>query len=166
MKTKEKTPNQLIADFMGFNYRDETYMFGNSTLGTIPISQKQKMKPDGTPFITSIYRDDSAYNTGKRRVEIDVWIDWNPQKDWNDLMPIVENIEKMGYSVSISNQNTDIWSVHSDSHVTKVRGAFGKLYSKNVAPEGISLDHKEMSKLETAYTAVVDFITWYKNLSK
>jgi len=163
---KTKTSSQIIADFMGFNYRDETYMFGNSTLGTIPISQKQKMKPDGTPYKTTFYRDDSDYNTGKRRVESDVWIDWNPQNDWNDLIPVVEKIEEMGYSVSISNQNTDIWSVHSDSNVTRVRGAFGMLYSKNVSPEGIKLDHKDMSKIETAYTAVVDFITWHKSLSK
>jgi hypothetical protein len=142
---EQKEKNQLLADFMGFNYKaDGLY------------HHIQIFNPDGTPYRTS----------GTLNKNVDCYNLWNPHNDWNNLMPIVEKIEEMGYSVSISNQNTDIWSVHSDSHVTRVRGAFGKLYSKNVAPEGIKLDHKEMSKLETAYTAVVYFITWYKSLSK
>ena len=109
----------------------------------------QIMNPDGTPYRTS----------GTANKDVDCFDLWNPHNDWRHLMAVVNEIEMRGYSVMITNQNTDIWSVHSDDYITKVRGKFGKVF------DGL-IGKKNMSKLEATYAAVVDFITWHNKLAK
>lgn len=74
--------------------------------------------------------------------------------DWNRLMPVVERIESLGYYT-----NSDIGFTGSDN---KTVMHFFRVYKNGY--EGINIAFsKSTFKIESIYTAVIEFIKWYND---
>lgn len=73
-------------------------------------------------------------------------------RDWNDLMEVVEKIESMGYIVSNDQSDTTILSMPEDEDIaTSIIRVFGT--------------PKNMKKIESVFEAVHQFVE-YKNSQK
>lgn len=116
--------NKLIAKFMGFHEimldEESKYDIGDiyEILG-IDITAMGTIEEDQLEFHTS----------------------------WEWLMPVVEKIQKMGYSVHMNEVSTNI---NNNTGGTKLR-----LYFRC----GYNSSHGDMKK--RTYKAVVEFIKWY-----
>jgi len=132
MKTKEITENnKLIAEFMG--------MKPSKIFGKYSISKDHCTCNEDTP--------DKAMNGFASIAK------YNTSWDW--LMPIVEEIEKEGFSVYIASG----WKRHSG--VTKITHVcditISGFFSKN---------HEHWSKfgdtkIKAVYLAIIEFVKWY-----
>jgi len=108
---------------------------------------------------------------GEPTIEIDTDIRASEtlfHSDWNWIMEVVDKIGTLGtYNVFTTKHGTDIWNTNSDDYVVRVRGAFGKFYLKdfNHGKEN-DMDKKNLTRIETTYKAVIEFIKWHnaKNL--
>jgi hypothetical protein len=67
-------------------------------------------------------------------------------KDWNELMPVVEKIESLGYDVTIDGKRCYI-----------TYGDYGTKTYEHIA------DEECQSKLEAVYNAVIQFIHYYNS---
>lgn len=80
----------------------------------------------------------------------------NYNSDWNYLMPVVEKIESLGFYVSIrsnkySNGNT-ITTIENNNEAW-VAGNFQQIQ--------ITENNLKISKIQSVYNTVVEFINWY-----
>lgn len=95
------------------------------------------------------------------------WIELDKLKfhsNWNWLMEVVEKIESLDFNVSIfRHQNKQLCCISipildgQDEGIELV---------KEVTGEKFSLDISGANKIETVYTACVEFIKWYNEQKK
>lgn len=71
---------------------------------------------------------------------------FNYDSDWNALIPVVEKIESLGFIVSNDQADTTILE----------KKAFASAFVRNYGTS------RGMSKKESLYRSVIDFIDWYK----
>jgi hypothetical protein len=71
-------------------------------------------------------------------------------KSWDRLMPVIEKIEKLGVTTQIC------YAAGSKTYCTWILGLYNDYDSTNVFP----------SKIESVYSAVVEFIKWYNKQNK
>ena len=123
MGTTEEN-NRLIAIFMGMNQ-------GIPTDTRWKNDWFEELKPDGNDF-----------QSGRRHEYLLFHTSW----DW--LIPVVEKIESLGYTVNISRITTSISEmVNEETMFSWVCGDISK-------------------KLEITYNTVVQFIEWYNEQTK
>lgn len=109
---------KLIAEFMEINVTDFIW---NEHLGLV-------------------YCDED----GNFQIDADLQY-YSPDRNWNDLMPVVEKIENLGkgFKFKICRKRVDI--------------------VEDWGTELFVLNTKGKSKIESVCLAVVEFIKWYKN---
>lgn len=103
------------------------------------------------------------YVSHKDRWGGEVWGEYKPTNylNWEDLMDVVEVIESIknnNYTVDITNNCVDIFSLNSDHNIVRIRGSWKKYREEN---EG-----KDLTKRQAVYKAVVEFIKWYNEQNK
>ncbi len=111
--------NKLIAEFMG--------------LPKVPCN---------------IGTEDGHFNEGYKHPKVDVPIipsGMQYKYSWDWLMPVVEKIEKLGYSYD---------RINADVFINTQEG-------KNIIPN--PMDYNTMTMLEKTYQVVVEYIKWYNN---
>lgn len=126
MTTTEK--NKLIAEFMGWKNKGNDYFFPNN--------------------MQHLYNPINLYEFegGDYQFETDVTgLTFHTSWDW--LMPVVEKIESLGYSV---NTSSSMVYINGDNGIIK---------------KPINIGFK-ITKIEAVYNACVEFILWYNAAQK
>lgn len=127
--------NQLIAEFMGWSYIDETYEIGSKPFKAweTPYTQEKWVISgisEGWEPVNTFTTEELLFHTS-----------------WDWLMPVVEKIE----SIEEGKYQIDILQEGCRACVqcqTFIDNTVSKM------PEG-------STKLESAYKTVIDFINWY-----
>ena len=134
MKTKEITENnKLIAEFMG--------MKPSKIFGKYSISKDHCTCNEDTP--------DKAMNGFASIAK------YNTSWDW--LMPIVEEIEKEGFSVYIASG----WKRHSG--ITKITHVCDITISGFFSKNHEHWSRFDDNKINAVYLTIIDFIKWYNS---
>ena len=118
-----KTDTELFCDFMEFIRREADQNYGKARY-YLPDKDKRKLGK----FVC--YFDSEMYSAK--------WI------EWNDLMPVVEKIESLGFKFTIHNDSALIERTHNRQF-----------------KQGQTISALEESKIKATYKAVVEFIKWY-----
>lgn len=82
-------------------------------------------------------------------------------KDWNSLMPVVEKIESLKYTVRIG---AEPWVDDETGNVIRNKTQHVCLITNwyyQVIINSAGSGHNKLSKLDSTYFAVVNFIKWY-----
>ncbi len=128
-----KDKDNIIAKFMGGEIiSTEEYEMPHGSYSTGIITHWKS--PKGIP-----YGNEHLINVGSFRYSF----------DYNWLMPVVEEIESLGY-------NSCIELVSDNTHRVTI---YSPIYGE------IGIGGKEDSKIQAIYSAVIDFIEWY-NINK
>jgi len=126
--------NKLIADFMGAKYDKDTHYTIQSNNLWLPNH--------------GICRHDTI-DLGAGKI-------LKYHKSWDWLIPVVEKIEALGFYTSIrankySNGNT----------ITTIENSNEGTIAGNLLQLSITEQNLKVSKIESVYTVVVEFIKWY-----
>lgn len=154
--SRERSDNELIADWMGVETEKEYYLTEWST----DHARTGWWKHSAVMF-------DGGFNNGSHLIK-DWHADvhdirtWAPayDKDWNLLMPVVEKIETMP-------DKDFTFQIHSFRGHDKKGNLLPPNYMARVldwvGEDIVGTTKKGSSKIETVYQAVVGFIKWYNN---
>jgi len=135
MKTIEG--NKLIGEFMGWRVYD-------NGRGVLWYGHRDMFDHGEDGYNCSVEELDKLFNDG----ELDAWfihqdvIEYH--SSWNDLMPVVEKIEKTGTNVTIGNGECEI--------TTWIRG-----FSRTGVFE---------LKIDAVWHTVIEYIQWYNEQNK
>ena len=93
---------------------------------------------------------------------------YNSSWDW--IMPVVEKIEPLGFSVSINNGNCSILFYNNDNYVVRTAynedGHFISRYLPEDYDRYILVSEKEtITKIESVWKSVIEFIKWHNTQS-
>ena len=121
--------NKMIAEFMG-------------------ISVIESKNRQGEKY----YYYNNADNQGYEALP-----DYN--ESWDDLMPVIEKIEKIG-------ETPELYGVIVDICTTHIKIGRHSRNRKYVEPVVVDLKLTPIPKLEATYIAVVEFIEWYNAQNK
>lgn len=138
--------NKLIAEFMGGIYSNhaKSWGFGNAWINENPI------RVQGILYEKAVWAE---------RFEFEL----KYHESWNDLMPVVEKIENLGYSVEIfkSASHLEPDKIWHRCVIEKMTNWNIKLSSGECDDETGKQYIKTENKILSAWLAVVEFIKWY-----
>ena len=152
--------NRLIAEFMGakkryfLKYRDgkQWKHFGEKISDTPfdDVPYNDNIHPSGKNMTNHPVLQHHAWQMtpNSEVATFDSWLEYHSSWDW--LMPVVENIEAMGYVVYIGNHDCKIW----DKEVFSP-------FNERPLIDGWYANYVDSKKITTVWNAVVEFIKWY-----
>lgn len=135
--SKIKIINKAIAEFMAIKNKD----------GTLYLN-KEGGYPEGTLHFNFPKSPVNYLNPEGHQYFNEFYGEW--QDSWNWLMPVIVKIESLGFIVS--NDQADTTILEKKAFAT----AFIRIYGT----------FSEMTKFESLYRAVYDFIQWYNKNDK
>ena len=152
--------NKLIAEFMGATISTQTLFENDDDLETLIIEK----------YSRPLFFNDTLYS-------LFGWMSYENldrmcyHSSWDWLMPVVEKIESLGFSVSINNGSCSVLFLDNDHYVIRVAYNEDGHFINRYLPEDYDWYHtvsekQTITKIEALWVAVIEFIKWYNENKK
>lgn len=137
-QTKQNlTDNELIAEFMGATI-DHERTDGRKLWGLADLPEFCKQIDIPESRVRVFYEKDLGFHTS-----------------WDWLMPVVEKMYKLGYSVDIDSGNRRTWIHRNDT------GLIANLPDYSQEFRGNKSYAHDLTPVQCVYQSVIDWLKWY-----